>query len=86
MTHAPTETRRSILLPRGAAARYASGAVAAVAAIGRAARLVFVVWPRRWRQRVDLLDLPPDRLADLGLDRVDVLREGWRPFWRGRSR
>lgn len=40
---------------------------------------------RRWRQlhreRAEMLRLNDAQLRDIGLSRIDVLREGCRPFW-----
>lgn len=40
------------------------------------------VWQRRLRDRDCLQRMPDYLLQDIGLDRVDVLREADKPFWR----
>ena len=39
-------------------------------------------WHERRRQRQNLVDLPNRLLRDLGIDRLDALREARKPFWR----
>lgn len=40
-----------------------------------------VRWLERWRQRRVLEELEPRLLADIGIDRVDAVRECDKPFW-----
>jgi uncharacterized protein YjiS (DUF1127 family) len=40
------------------------------------------LWYERARQRRQLSELPPHLLRDIGIDRVDALREARKPFWR----
>jgi uncharacterized protein YjiS (DUF1127 family) len=40
------------------------------------------LWAERRRQRRALLELSDHLLKDLGLTRLDALREGGKPFWR----
>lgn len=43
---------------------------------------VLRLWRARARQRVQLAALPPQMLADIGLDRAQADREAAKPFWR----
>ena len=38
-------------------------------------------WRSRSRSRRELLDMEDHRLDDIGVDRIDALREAARPFW-----
>ena len=54
-------------------------------AIRRAAGLMihtlFVRWPQRRRQRMDLLELSDDHLGDISVTPAEARREAGRPFW-----
>ena len=39
-------------------------------------------WNERRRQRQNLVNLPDRLLRDIGIDRVEALREARKPFWR----
>lgn len=39
-------------------------------------------WQERWEQRERLSGLEDHILRDIGLSRVDALREAEKPFWR----
>lgn len=43
---------------------------------------VIKLWRQRWRQRLDLEEMPDHLLKDMGLDRLDARREAAKPFWR----
>ncbi len=47
-------------------------------------RLLLAVdsWLERRRQRRSLLELSDHMLKDIGVTRVEALREGAKPFWR----
>ncbi|HMR30393.1 MAG TPA: DUF1127 domain-containing protein [Geminicoccus sp.] len=38
-------------------------------------------WIERHRERKALLELSDDMLKDIGVSRVDAMREGTKPFW-----
>ncbi|MDH3233584.1 MAG: DUF1127 domain-containing protein [Alphaproteobacteria bacterium] len=50
-------------------------------AVNRAVRILFV-WQERSRGRFALAQLDERMLRDIGLSRVDALREASKPFWR----
>ena len=50
-------------------------------AVNRAIRVLFV-WQERSRSRFELAQLNDRMLRDIGLSRVDALREASKPFWR----
>ena len=39
-------------------------------------------WRERAEQRRRLMQLPDDRLRDIGVSRLEVVREAQKPFWR----
>ncbi len=41
-----------------------------------------VQWRERARQRRQLLELNDRLLRDIGIDRINAVREGTKPFWR----
>lgn len=41
-----------------------------------------IIWYERERQRHQLNQLPEDRLHDIGVNRLEALREAQKPFWR----
>lgn len=88
MDHETTSAPQPAPLPSFAALRRASrsridaGIDMGIAALGRGLVTVFLVWPERRRQRLDLLELDDDRLRDLGIGRCEAEREGRKPFWR----
>jgi uncharacterized protein YjiS (DUF1127 family) len=45
-----------------------------------------VVWRRRYRTRLHLLDLSDYELEDLGLSRAAAREEAMRPFWESGKR
>ncbi|WP_230721888.1 DUF1127 domain-containing protein [Martelella mediterranea] len=59
--------------------------LARFSAIRRAAGLMintlFIRWPQRRRQRMDLLELSDDHLKDIGVTPAEARREAGRPFW-----
>ncbi len=59
--------------------------LARFSAIRRAPGLVihalFIRWPQRRRQRMDLLELSDDHLKDIGVTPGEARREAGRPFW-----
>ncbi|MGV0912374.1 DUF1127 domain-containing protein [Martelella sp. FOR1707] len=42
---------------------------------------LFVRWPQRRRQRMDLLELSDDHLRDIDVTPAEARREAGRPFW-----
>ncbi|MAU20501.1 MAG: hypothetical protein CMH13_08190 [Martelella sp.] len=42
---------------------------------------LFIRWPQRRRQRMDLLELSDDHLKDIGVTPGEARREAGRPFW-----
>ncbi|MCD1635938.1 DUF1127 domain-containing protein [Martelella mediterranea] len=42
---------------------------------------LFIRWPQRRRQRMDLLELSDDHLKDIGVTPAEARREAGRPFW-----
>ncbi len=45
-------------------------------------RAALKVWNYRHRQRRQLSQLPDHVLKDIGISRIDALREADKPFWR----
>lgn len=45
-------------------------------------RRLLALWRQRARQRRALAELPPERLADLGLTAAQARTEAAKPFWR----
>lgn len=43
---------------------------------------VLLVWQERIRDRRRLLELSDHMLKDIGITRIDALREAGKPFWR----
>jgi uncharacterized protein YjiS (DUF1127 family) len=39
-------------------------------------------WIERRRQRHELATLPDHMLKDIGINRMDALREAYKPFWQ----
>ncbi|WP_424136264.1 DUF1127 domain-containing protein [Roseomonas chloroacetimidivorans] len=50
--------------------------------VSRALALL-LLWHRRAATRRTLSELPPERLRDIGLTKMDAALEASRPFWRG---
>lgn len=44
-----------------------------------------LLWQRRATSRATLLELPPERLRDIGMTPMDAALEARRPFWDGRA-
>nr|WP_272211483.1 DUF1127 domain-containing protein [Marinicella sp. W31]MDC2877374.1 DUF1127 domain-containing protein [Marinicella sp. W31] len=53
----------------------------AVNLVRRLAGLFFNYWPKRRRQRLELLELTEERLRDIGIEPHQVREEANRPFW-----
>lgn len=49
--------------------------------LGEASRAVSS-WQARAQQRRELITMTDEQLRDIGIDRIDALREGYKPFWR----
>lgn len=49
---------------------------------GFSLRAQLSLWWRRARERRELLQMSEHDLRDIGLTRVDVIREAEKPFWR----
>ncbi|TNB46654.1 DUF1127 domain-containing protein [Martelella lutilitoris] len=45
------------------------------------ARLIFIRWPQRRRQRLQLLEMTDERLRDIGIEPHQARQEASRPFW-----
>lgn len=39
-------------------------------------------WRQRAQQRRQLIELPDDRLRDIGVSRLEAIQEAQKPFWR----
>lgn len=50
-------------------------------AIRRFVRLIWHIWPDRYRQRSHLREMEAHRLDDIGVSRVEAEREGRKTFW-----
>ena len=50
-------------------------------AAGLMIHTLFIRWPQRRRQRMDLLELSDDHLRDIGVTPSEARREAGRPFW-----
>ncbi len=49
--------------------------------LGEASRAVSL-WQARAQQRRALKTMTNEQLRDIGINRIDALREGYKPFWR----
>ncbi|MBB4121765.1 DUF1127 domain-containing protein [Martelella radicis] len=63
-----------IAKPRSLPTKVAAGAC-------NLARLIFIRWPQRRRQRLHLLEMTDERLRDIGIEPHQVRQEASRPFW-----
>jgi len=57
-----------------------------VAFVAKQVRRLFAHWATLRRERLELAELDDRMLRDIGIDRIDALREAERPFWEGRER
>ena len=55
--------------------------VGAAKLVRHATKTIFVRWPQRRRQRLQLLELTEERLRDIGIEPHQARQEASRPFW-----